>query len=261
MKLHRIEAVVMRHLYYFRRNWDRLSDAIYWPVMDLVLWGLTTVWLQQRDAAPPHLLMAMLTGIVFWQIVWRANYEVSVNLLEETWTQNVVNMFATPLRVSEWVLGVMVIGVLKVFVSLMVGFGAAWILYSANLLEVGPQLVPFLVMLVLFGWALGFAASGLIVGVGRQIQSVAWMMGFLFAPISAVYYPVSALPHWIQPFAWMVPTTWVFEGMRAVLRGEPLSWNVLVMSGLLNVLYLSAALWFFVVMFERRRTRGLGQLE
>lgn len=261
MKLHRIQAVVVRHLYNFKHNWDRVSDCVYWPIMDMLVWGLTTKWLQNSPDAPPNVLLIMLTAIVFWQIVWRANYEVAVNLLEETWQQNLVNLFSTPLKLSEWLAGVMVVGVIKVAFAIVIGFTASWVLYSLNILKVGYAMVPFLASLILFGWTLGFIASGLIVRFGRQIQAIAWMIGFLFAPLSAVYYPVSVLPPWLQTVAYWLPTTYVFEGMRGVLSAGSLSLSMLLKSFLLNVVYLTAALWFFAAMFRHRLNEGLARLE
>ena len=261
MKMHCVLAVTYRHMYNFKRSLDRISDAVYWPLMDLIVWGLSTQWLAQTGNISSKTLLIMLTGIVFWQIVWRANYEVSVNLLEETWCGNTVNLFATPLTLSEWAAGVMLVGVLKVMVAIVVGLVGSWVLYSLNILEVGHMLIPFLVCLIMFGWALGFVASGLIIRFGRRIQTLAWTMGFLFAPLSAVYYPVSALPAWLQPAAWSLPTTYVFEGMRAVLSNGTIPAGMLAASFALNALYLSLAIAFFGVMFEQRRERGLHLLE
>ena len=261
MDWQRVLAVVMRHLYYFRRNLERWSDAVYWPVMDLLLWGLTTQWLQTSGETPSNLLLMMLTGLVFWQIVWRANYEVSVNLLEEAWSQNVVNLFSTPLKISEWIAGLMLLGILKVMLGMAVGLLASWLLYSLNLLSVGYLLLPFLASLVIFGWCLGFLASALVLRFGRQIQSVAWMMGGLLMPFAAVFYPVSALPHWLQPLAYAIPATYVFEGMRQVLAGGAFSCGLLALSFALNLVYLAATLVFFAAMFEKRREMGLQCLD
>jgi ABC-2 type transport system permease protein len=251
----------MRHLYHFQRNLDRWSDAVYWPVMDLILWGLTTRWLQSSNQGASNLLLVMLTGIVFWQIVWRANYEISVNLLEETWSRNVVNLFATPLTLCEWIAGLMTVGILKVALGMTVGLLASWLLYSLNILSVGYLLLPFLASLVMFGWCLGFFAAGLILRFGRNVQTVAWMMGWLLAPLSAVYYPVAALPHWAQPLAYAIPTTYIFEGMRQVLAGGVMSYGMLGASFALNILYLAAMLYFFASMFEVRRGMGLQGLD
>ena len=252
---------MVRHLHHSKRNLDRWFDAIYWPILDLLLWGLTTQWLQSSGKMASHTLMVMLTAIVFWQIVWRANYEVSVNLLEETWTQNVVNLFASPLTLREWVAGLMLLGFFKVWMSLAVGLLASWLLYALDILAVGYLLVPFLGSLVLFGWTLGFLSAALIVRYGRQLQCLAWTLGWAFAPLSAVYYPVSVLPQGLQTVAYALPSTYIFEGMRTVMAQGTIPLQMLVTSLALNLVYLSMALWFFASSFEKRREIGLQCLD
>ena len=133
MRLHRINAVIMRHLYLFPRTLERWAESIYWPVIDLVVWGLTSKWVETAGSSVPQLALILLTGVVFWQVVWRANYEISVNLLEEFWNQNMVNLFATPLSVWEWSVGLVVLGLIKNVLTLAIGAGAVWVLYRLNI--------------------------------------------------------------------------------------------------------------------------------
>jgi ABC-2 type transport system permease protein len=81
------------------------------------------------------------------------------------------------------------------------------------------------------------------------------------APFSAVYYPVDVLPPWAQAISSALPMTYVFEGMRKVLRGAPMPLHELLVSFGLNILYLSLTILFFGWMFERSRDRGLGRLD
>jgi ABC-2 type transport system permease protein len=230
-------------------------------VLDLILWGLTSRWVESAGRDVPYLALIVLTGVVFWQVVWRANYEISVNLLEEFWNQNMVNLFATPLSVWEWSVGLVVLGLLKNVITLLVGAGAVWLLYKLNIFAVGWLILPFLFSLLISGWFMGFAASGVIIYYGRRLQSIAWMAGFALAPFSAVYYPVDVLPRWAQIIASALPMTYVFEGMRKVLRGAPMPIEDLLISFGLNILYLSLTILFFGWMFERSRDRGLGRLD
>ncbi len=259
--IYRANAIVWRYLYLFRRSFDRLSDAIYWPIMDIVIWGLTTRWLisQGGDASP--VLLIMLTAIVFWQIVWRANYEISVNLLEEFWNQNLVNLFSSPLRLREWIAGVMLVGAVKTSATIAVGLAASWALYAMNIFAVGHLFIPFLLSLIVFGWVMGFFAAGLIMYFGPRVQFLAWTMGYLAAPFSAVYYPLEVLPEWAQIIARCLPTTYVFEGMRKVLNHQTLAGYELLISFVLNAIYLSLAIGFFCRMFEKSRKKGLARLE
>ncbi|QEH31667.1 ABC-2 type transporter [Aquisphaera giovannonii] len=261
MSLQRIVAVIMRHLYLMPRTLERWSESIYWPVLDLVLWGLTSRWAESAGPDVPHLALMLLTGVVFWQVVWRANYEISVNILEELLNQNMVNLFATPLTVWEWSVALVVLGLIKNLITLAVGAGAVWVLYRLSIFDVGWLMLPFLSSLLVSGWFMGFAASAVIIYYGRRVQSIAWMAGFALAPFSAVYYPVDMLPTWVRPVSYALPMTYIFEGMRKVLRGEPMPMADLAISFGLNALYLALSILFFARMFERSRSRGLGRLE
>jgi ABC-2 type transport system permease protein len=225
--------------------------------MDLILWGLTTKWISNMGGDVPNLLLMMLTAIVFWQIVWRANYEISVNLLEEFWNRNMLNLFASPLKLREWVVGVMTVGIVKTVLTIAVGFTGSWILYELNIFQVGYYFIPFMVSLIMFGWAIGFFASGLIVFYGPRVQTIAWTFGFLLAPFSAVYYPLEVLPGWAQTIGKALPTTYVFEGMRQVLKTAQMPYGNLSLSFGLNILYLAVSIYFFSVMFEKSRAVSL----
>src|SRR5262249_43833830 len=154
----------------------------------------------------------------------------SVNLLEEFWNQNMVNLFATPLNVWEWSVSLVALGLLKNILTLIVGVGGVWLLYRLNIFEVGWMLLPFLFSLMMSGWFMVFTASALIIYYGRRLQGLAWMLGIALAPFSAVFYPVNALPGWAQAVSSALPMTYVFEGMRQILRGGPLPLSALVLS-------------------------------
>jgi ABC-2 type transport system permease protein len=261
MSSRRVGAMVMRHLYMFPRTLERWAESIYWPVLDLVLWGVTTRWVETSRGDVPHLALAVLTAVVFWQVVWRANYEISVNLLEEIWNQNLVNLFSTPLNVWEWSASLIVLGVLKNVLTLVVGAGAVWLLYGLNVFTVGWIMLPFLFSLLMSGWFMGFTASGVIIRYGQGLQSIAWMAGFALAPFSAVYYPIDVLPLWAQYVSAVLPMTYVFEGMRQVLHGGQPPVSHLLISFGLNALYLCLSIVFFGWMFEKSRERGLARLQ
>jgi ABC-2 type transport system permease protein len=261
MKLHRIDAVIMRHLYLFPRTLERWAETIYWPVIDLVVWGLTSKWVETAGSNVSQLALILLTGVVFWQVVWRANYEISVNLLEEFWNQNMVNLFATPLTVWEWSVGLVVLGLIKNVLTLAIGAGAVWVLYRLNIFAVGWLMLPFLFSLLISGWFMGFAGAGVIVYYGRKVQSIAWIAGFALAPFSAVYYPLEVLPGWARAIASTLPMTYIFEGMRKVLRGGPMPLQDLLVSFGLNFLYLALAIGFFAWMFDCSREKGFGRLD
>lgn len=260
MSWYRIWAVFLRYFYFFAKL-DHLADLFFWPALDIFLWGMTSVWIQKHDPSMPAIAIAILTGLVFWQIVWRSNYEVSVNLLQEFWNRNMVNLFSTPLKLMEWVSALMLVGVFKIFITICFGGLIVWMLYALNIFSMGWVFLPFCASLILSGWFIGFLSAAIMVYFGQRVQMLAWMTAYVFAPFSAVFYPLSALPSWGQAIAKGLPMTYIFEGMRKVLEEGVFSWGDFGMSILLNILYLVGAMILFRKLFEMSRAKGLARLE
>lgn len=260
MSFRRIWAVFLRYFYLFAKL-DQLADLFYWPALEILLWGITSVWIQQNQSNIPNIAVAVLTGLVFWQILWRGNYEITVNLLEEFWSRNLVNLFSTPLKITEWMASIMMVGIVKILISMMFGALLVWLLYALNVFKLGWAFLPFLFSLTLSGWFMGFLSAAIIVFYGKRVQMLAWMMAYIFAPFSAVYYPVEALPSWGQYIAKVLPMSYTFEGMRQVLNNQTFSMSMFTISIALNIVYLALAVLLFKFMFEKSRDKGLARLE
>lgn len=260
MKTHRILAMVIRQLYNWRHSLDRISDTFYWPALDLIIWGLTSLYLRNHLTSIPFIVAALLSGLIFWLIIWRSQYEITVNLLTEIWDKNLINIFGSPLTVGEWILSAMILGLIKLFFSLFFMIGFAFFLYAMNLFSFGFILIPFVISLLITGWIAGFFVASFIIYFGAKIQTFAWVGVSILMPFSAVFYPVSTLPSWAQSIAKFIPSSYVFEGMRGVLFTGNVSYDKLFISFGLNILYLTLAIWFFVFMFNRSRKLGLGRL-
>src|SRR3990167_4821939 len=130
MSLRRIYAMNKRYFFTLIRSYDRLSDMFYWPVMDILIWGLTGLYFASLSQDPKLTTTVLLTGLIFWIITWRSQYEITVNLLTEMWDRNLVNIFSSPLKLSEWILSVILYGGMKMLVSLAFSAAIAFILYQ-----------------------------------------------------------------------------------------------------------------------------------
>jgi ABC-2 type transport system permease protein len=261
MSLKRILGVFFRYYYVLLKGPQQLSDLFYWPLIDILLWGLTSVWIQSQNLGVENFTLFLMTGLIFWQITWRGSVDISVSLLQEFWHRNLVNLFSTPLKLSEWIGGVILLCLGKLVITIAFGTLAVYILYALNIFTIGWAFIPFAASLLIFGWILGFLAGSLIIYWGHQVEALAWMIGFVFAPFSAVFYPVSILPEWAQAISWCLPTTYIFEGMRLILNGGIFPQNYFWISLALNLLYLCLSLLLFYYMFEKSRSKGLARLE
>lgn len=262
MSFSRIKGVFFRYFYNMLKGPMQLTDLFYWPLMDILLWGLTSVWVQhQSPSQVANFPLILMSGLIFWQIAWRGNVDIAVSLLQEFWHRNLVNLFSTPLKISEWICGIILLCFFKLLITIAFGSLMVYLLYSLNVFTIGWAFLPFAALLLIFGWTLGFIASSLVIYWGHQAEMLAWVIAMLFAPFSAVFYPVDVLPSWIQPLSWSLPTTYVFEGMRQILHGESFPYAYAFTSLWLSILYFLLSVLFFYWMFNKSRIKGLGRLE
>lgn len=259
MSIKRIQGVFFRY-FYTLKDISQLADVFYWPLVDILLWGLTSIWIQKQTEVA-NLPLILMTGLIFWQITWRGAFGVAYHLLQEFWQRNLVNFFSTPLRISEWMCGVLLLGLFKLMISVSFGSFIVYLLYSLNVFTVGLAFIPFAILLYMFGWTIGFLSSGLIIYWGNKAEMFAWMLPFLFAPFSAVFYPVEVLPRLAQMISWILPTTYVFEGMRSILSGHAFPIKYFLISLFLNLFFLFCSSLFFRFMFQKSLIKGLVRLE
>ncbi|OGJ38013.1 MAG: hypothetical protein A2383_02895 [Candidatus Pacebacteria bacterium RIFOXYB1_FULL_39_46] len=258
MKLHRIKALFLRHLYPLRRDFDLLSDMLYWPLIDTLLWGITSQWLAETSGEA-NVALSILMALLMWNIIWRAQSEISRNLIDEIWNNNLVNLFSTPLMVREWLVSVMALSVIKMTFTLTIITTVIVGMWQANLLFFGWWLLPFIAAMVTTGWWIGFISAGIILRFGPKMQTVVWTLPGALLPFSAVFFPLERFPETLQIVSRMVPTTYIFETMRALAAGGAINWQALLFSFGFNFLYLALAIWYFVRSMRYSVKLGLGR--
>jgi ABC-2 type transport system permease protein len=257
MKLHRIYAIILRYSYLFRRSFDRLTDAFYWSTIDILIWGLTGTYITSLLPNGSIVLTVIISGIVFWYILWRSQYEITVNLLEELWDKNLINLFVSPLKFNEWIASFILLGILKALLSLFFTAFIAFVLYKVGIFSFGLYIIPFFGLLIMSGWWVGFLVAGFILRYGTRIQTLAWSMVAIISPFSAMYYPVSILPEWAQTVAALLPTSYVFEGIREVIQKGTVDTNKLFISLFLNIFYIILTFIFLKRSFGKTLEKGL----
>ncbi len=257
MKLHRIYAITLRHLFNLLHSLDRLSDVFYWPVMDLFLWGITSSYFRAISGSGSQFVVFIVCGILLWILTWRAQFEITNNVLAELWDKNLINIFVSPLGFAEWIISGFVMGILKGGISIAFASVAAYLMYKVNILQFGWHLVPFSILLIMAGWWIGLFIAAILMRYGTKVQTLAWALVWAVAPFSALYYPVSYLPNWAQKVAYAIPTSYVFEAEREFLSLGTVNYHMLMISFLLNCVYLTLALIFIHKSFKKILNRGL----
>ncbi len=258
LALNRIIGVSLRNLYSLRRNLDRMTDMFYWPVLDLVLWGVASSYLTKNSDS--NLIVVIILGLVFWSVFWRGQYEVPLSLLEDIWSQNLINMFSSPLKFNEWIVAALLISFLKAIIQFVFASLIAYLLYAVWFYDLGFYILPYFLLLIMSGWWLSFFVAGIILNFGKKLQNLAWSVGWAFAPLSCIYYPITSLPNWLQPIAKLVPMTYVFEGMRKVVLEGKFEFNFVIYAFSLNLLYLILGALYLKRAFRKVQERGMAKM-
>ena len=250
----RISGLLLRYLYLYRRSVARIMGVVFWPVMDLLVWGFLTNYLQ--EVALPASVLFLLGAVIFWDIFYSSQQAISLSITEEIWVRNILNIFVAPVSAAELLIATCLVGLARALASATILALLAWSLYSFNLLSIGFALVPFFFALILFGWAMGTFTMALVLRFGQAAEALIWGIPFLIQPLSAVFYPVRVLPPWLRPVAEALPSTHVFEGMRRALDTGTVDVRSLAAALVLNLVYLAAGSLFFAWMLSRVREKG-----
>jgi ABC-2 type transport system permease protein len=257
VKLHRIIALIVRHLYLYRRSLPRIMEIFYWPFLDLVIWGFITLYLIRYQSQIPGFVSFFLGALILWDMLFRSQQGITISFLEELWARNLMNLFASPLKPSEFLAATMAMSIMKVACVSVVMAVCAVVFYSYNVLVIGLWLIPFVLNLVVTGWVIGVFTTSLIMRFGQEAEVLAWSMVFLFQPISCVFYPMEVLPAWMKPIAMANPAAHIFEGMRMVLATGDAPLGNLAWAASLNVLLLIGAIAWFYRTFAYCKEQGL----
>jgi len=257
MKLYRIYGLLIRHYFSFLHNFDRVSDVFYWPTVDLLVWGLMSSYVQKINMSGINIIFIIVSGLIFWTIVWRMPYEVSIALLDDMWSKNLINIFVSPLTFIEWFASLIIMSLVKGFLSFIWCGILAFLLYKVGVLSLGLAVIPFIFLLMLNGWTLGIIISAIILRYGMKVQAFGWTLGAIIMPFSAMYYPVSILPSWAQLTSRFVPASYVFESIRQLAIHGTININAILISLSLNAFYLSIAVFSIWRSYKGMLNRGV----
>lgn len=259
MKFHRIWAVVLRHLRLFTQI-NQIIWLFYWPLVDVILFGFTGVWFAQSEPSNATVGILLITGVVLWQLVIRATFEPSIDLIEELWSLNMLNLFATPLLVREWVIAILILAAITGAIVTTYCMAAAWVFYHVNILGFGPHILTFICLLFYSGLWVGFFSAAIVIYFGARAQSVVFMTNWILAPFTGALYPVSILPGWAQKISHFLPMTYAFNGIHTLATQNRFAVDHAVWCAGISSVYLALSLLFFHWLFNLSKQKGFARL-
>jgi ABC-2 type transport system permease protein len=257
MSARRTFAILLRHFYLVRGSVSRLVPMFAWVTIDVVLWGFMTRYLNSVSPARIDFVPALLGAVLLWDFFIRVMQGVTMAFFEDVWSRNFLNVFASPLTISEYLGGLVLSSIATSLIGLVIMVVLAWVAFGLSFATYGVMLGALLLVLFLFGIALGVFACAMVLRMGPAAEWFVWPIPAVLSPFAAVFYPVSTLPGWMQAIAAVLPPSHVFEGVRAIARGETASGVELAWGVTLAAVYIALACWLFQWVFRHAVRTGL----
>ena len=257
MHLSRAFAITLRQFYLIRGSLTRVFPLFAWVAIDIILWGFITKYLNCVTATGYNFVPSLLCAVLLWDFLSRVMQGVTMAFFEDVWSRNFLNVFASPMTIGEYVAGLVFSSIATSTIGLVVMLLLASVVFGLSIFSYGVVIIPFLLILFLFGIALGIIGTSLVLRLGPAAEWFVWPIPAIVSPFAGVFYPVATLPVWMQYVSRLLPPSYVFEGLRAVSGGGTVPMQDLLLGGSLAVVYILLAAWIFARVYRGAVRTGL----
>ena len=256
MKFHRVYALFLRHFYLIIGSFPRLLDLVYWPTIQIILWGFISKFFTMHSEFYNHTAGIILSAAILYDFLFRSSISFNMLFLEEIWSRNFTNLFIAPLKVNEIITALTVTALIRTLIGIVPAILLASPFFGVSLLNLGPALILLLLSLYTFGITLGLLVVSGLLRYGPAFENVAWSSLFLLAPLGCIYYPLSILPDWLQIIAKGLPLVYIFEEVRSILLNNVVNYSSILSALVLNFIYFILSVFIFYSAFHEARKRG-----
>jgi ABC-2 type transport system permease protein len=253
----RTAAIVLRQLYSFRASPARILPLFGWVAIDIILWGFISRYLTSFTSSGYSFVPALLGAVLLWDFFTRVMQGMTMAFFEDVWSRNFLNIFATPMLISEYLAGLVLASIWTSMVGLMVMLILAAGFFGLSFLGYGLLVIPFFLVLFVCGIALGIFGCAIVLRMGPAAEWLVWPIPVVLSPFACVFYPLSTLPQWMQWIARALPPSYVFESLRTLIAGRAVARFDLVIGASLGVCFLAASCWFFSRVYQHVVRTGL----
>lgn len=254
--LRRLWALVLRHYYLHAGSWPRIVEMLYWPIVNMATWGFTSSYLLQQFSDVAILSSTLVASVIMVEIFVRVSTTMLMLFLEEIWSRNLGHMFASPLKFGEYAGGIVSVCFIRTTIAMIPATLLAKYLFGFSLASLGWPVFAYIGLLAFNGCWYGLLIISLLLRYGLAAEWLAWMGTWLLIPIVAPYYPVSVLPGWLQIISHSLPTTYVFECLKAQIHGQGFQSHHLLIALALNAIYFVVATTIFWRAYRGAQNRG-----
>jgi len=256
MNFNRMYGLFLRHFYLIKGSFPRILDLIYWPSIQIILWGFISKFFSTYSDYYNNTVGIILTCAILYDFLFRSSISFNMLFLEEIWSRNFTNLFIAPLRINEIIISLIITALIRTLIGLVPAIILTSPLFGISLLKLGPPLLLLFLSLYIFGITLGLLVSSGLLRFGPSFENIAWSSLFLLAPLGCIYYPLEILPHYFQLLAKALPLVYIFDEARNILINDNVNYSNIYYAYFLNIIYLCLGILMFYISFSKAREKG-----
>ena len=256
MNLNKIFALSLRHVYLIKGSFPRILDLIYWPTIQIFLWGFISKFFTLNSSYFENTVGIILSAAILYDFLFRSSISYNMMFLEEIWSRNFTNLFIAPIKISEIIAALTFTAIFRTLIGLVPAALLAIPLFGVSIFKIGIPLIFLLITLYIFGVTLGLLVTSGLVRFGPSFENIAWASLFFLAPLGCIYYPIEILPDWLQIIAKLLPLVHIFEEMRNVLIHDIINYYQIIKAIIISFIYFVFGIVVFYLSYEGAKNRG-----
>jgi len=256
MNLNKIYALSLRHIYLIKGSFPRILDLIYWPTIQIFLWGFISKFFTLNSTYYENTVGIILSAAILYDFLFRSSISYNMMFLEEIWSRNFTNLFIAPIKLSEIISALTFTAIFRTLIGLIPAALLAIPLFDVSIFKIGIPLIFLLVSLYIFGVTLGLLVTSGLVRFGPSFENIAWASLFFLAPLGCIYYPIEILPEWLQFIAKLLPLVHLFEEMRNILINDLINYYAILKACMISLIYFIVGIIIFYYSYSGAKERG-----
>ena len=256
MNRNKIFALSLRHLYLIKGSFPRILDLIYWPTIQIFLWGFISKFFTLSSSFYNNTVGIILSAAILYDFLFRSSISYNMMFLEEIWSRNFTNLFIAPIKLSEIIAALTLTAILRTLIGLIPAALLAIPFFGVSIFKIGAPLIFLLVTLYIFGVTLGLLVTAGLVRFGPSFENIAWASLFFLAPLGCIYYPIEILPIWLQFLAKLLPLVYIFEEMRNILIYDIINFSQILKAIFISFVYFLIGVAVFYLSYDGAKNRG-----
>ncbi len=256
MNWSKIHALSLRHVYLIKGSFPRILDLIYWPTIQIFLWGFISKFFTLNSSYYENTVGVILSAAILYDFLFRSSISYNMMFLEEIWSRNFTNLFIAPIKISEIIAALTFTAIFRTLIGLIPAALIAIPLFGVSILKIGTPLIFLLVSLYIFGVTLGLLVTSGLIRFGPSFENIAWASLFFLAPLGCIYYPIDILPEWLQLIAKLLPLVHLFEEMRAILISGLVNYYAILKACIISLIYFFGGIVVFYCSYKGAKLRG-----